>query len=116
MTMTRHEIKSTFQIDNTGRIRDLGKFEREPLYAPYFWDAGLNGGMDEDENNVWFFILHDEDRLEFPELAEAYAVSVEESESGFVFCTVFGTREVYEMSVERMMLEAAQNREMDTDW
>ena len=66
--MTREEIKAQYTVDDSGVIRTLGKFEAEPVYAPYFWDSGMNGMSDEDENGVWFFVLSPEDKAEFPDL------------------------------------------------
>jgi hypothetical protein len=109
--MTREEIKAQYTVDDSGVIRDLGKFEAEPMYAVYFWDSGMNGMADEDENGVWFFVLSPEDKAEFPELADDYGVAIEESDTGFVYCTVFGTEDGYRASVARM-IEETPNEEM----
>lgn len=110
--MTREEILSTYTVDDAGIIRDLGKFEAEPAYAVYFWDAGMNGMADEDENGVWFFVLSPEDKQEFPELAGEYGAAVEESDQGFVYCTVFGTEKGYRASVARMIQDTPEQEEM----
>ncbi|HEX8838167.1 MAG TPA: hypothetical protein VF748_14595 [Candidatus Acidoferrum sp.] len=80
---TRAEVESCY-IVSSGRIMTPGKFELEALYVPYFWDEYLNGGADEDDGTVLTFYVTDEDRAEFPELAERAVVKLLETDSGFV--------------------------------
>lgn len=61
-----------------------GKFEGCAAYVPYFWDAYLNGGADDDERGVVRFDVADEDRRMFPELADVAAVFLFEDENGFI--------------------------------
>ena len=79
----QHETLEGYDIRD-GIIRSPGKFEGEPMYAPYFYDALLNGFADEDEDGVATFIITDEDRKLFPMLAEAKSVRLWESEQGFI--------------------------------
>lgn len=87
--MTRDQIVNVFQTRN-GRIVSAGKFQGEPIYAPYFWESVLNGCCDEevtlnDKPHNWFTVS-DADRAEFPELAEIVMVVISESDNGFVTC------------------------------
>lgn len=67
-----------------GRIANPGKFEGEPAYVVYFWDAFLNGFADEDDGETLTFDVTDDDRAKFPELAEIKTVYLWETEAGFV--------------------------------
>jgi hypothetical protein len=84
--MTREEIIKEYAINKHGVITSPGKFEGAMLYTPYFWDAYLNGMADDDNGSILTFIVNQDDRNEFPELAEAQKVRLEESEQGFVYC------------------------------
>lgn len=45
--MTRKEIEAAYTVVN-GIIRSPGKFEGEPVWAPYYWEAYLiNHGTSE---------------------------------------------------------------------
>lgn len=96
---TRAEIESEFDVRD-GVIKDPGKFEGEPVYAPYFYDLWLESGADEDmygldgvEHSIFF--VSDEDRAQFPELKDVEAIHVWEGETGF-FNTEAVTREEWE--------------------
>jgi len=60
--MTRAEILAQYEIKD-GIIVSPGKFEGEPLYAPYFYSIWLDGGAD----SASLAILP-EDRKAFPEI------------------------------------------------
>lgn len=99
--MTRAEIESEFDIQD-GIIKDPGKFEGEPVYAPYFYVLGMDSGADEDvygaDDTIHsVFFITDEDREQFPELKEEEieALHVWEGETGF-FNTEAVTREEWE--------------------
>lgn len=92
-------LTNGYTINEHGTITDLGKFEGEPSYAPYYWEQGLDGAWDEDENGVYFFILGDTDYDMFPTLKGAYGLAVEESDQGFVTLTVFDTKVAYDRSL-----------------
>lgn len=86
--MTRQELLAEYDVRD-GVIRSPGKFEGEALYVPYFWEFGLQGFSDsEDDDGNWVFSVSDEDRQEFPELAEQgiTRITLSESDSGFVYC------------------------------
>lgn len=112
--MTRQEILSQYTVEN-GVIRTLGKFESEPLYAPYFWDMGLDGAWSEDVANVYFFIISPEDRAEFPELGQVYGVAISESETGFVYADLLETESQYAMAVQYCECSEAEAWEESED-
>jgi hypothetical protein len=86
--MTRQEIETSYQINKQGIITSPGKFEGEMLYVPYFWDAYLNGLVDDDDGGVLTFLVDGEDRAMFPELGNATKVHLESDDAGFVYCGV----------------------------
>lgn len=82
--MRRSEILETFLIQNE-RIATPGKFEKEALYVPYFWDKGLDGWADaEADNGDFIFIVMPEDFAEFPELRYKKAIRLHEDEQGSI--------------------------------
>lgn len=70
-----------------GKIKTPGKFEGEQDYAPYFYDAMLESGQDEDVEvdgeTVAIFTVTDEDREKFPALKSRERVAFYESNDGF---------------------------------
>ena len=82
--MTRQEIESTYTITERLTIANPGKFEGEPRYVPYFWDAFLNGCADEDDGEILRFYVSPEDAKEFPELIGCAYVELCENDQGFV--------------------------------
>ena len=61
-----------------------GKFEGEPRYVPYFWDAYLDGFADRDDGKVLGFDVTAEDKVKFPELGKRRTVKLIETDQGFV--------------------------------
>jgi acyl-CoA-binding protein len=102
------ESKHGYTVDENGVIRDLGKFEAEMYYAPYYWQQGLEGSFDEDENGVYFFLLGDTDYDAFPELKGEYGLAIEENAQGFVSVTVFSDKVGYNRSLARMVRDGAE--------
>ena len=51
-----------------GIIQNPGKFEGQPLYVVYYWDAYINGFADRDNGKILGFDITDEDREYFPEI------------------------------------------------
>lgn len=97
MPLTREEILRDYAVDSHGLITTPGKFEREWIFAPYFWSAGMEGFADEDIDGVWFFDVSEEDRRLFPEIdaiagIECAVISISENDQGFVN-SGFHTRE-----------------------
>jgi hypothetical protein len=69
-----------------------GKFEGCPIYAPYFWELSLDGGIP-DENvlediDVYTMDVEAEDRAIFPELTSVDMVSLWEDDNGFIYLEV----------------------------
>ncbi|MGH9890685.1 MAG: hypothetical protein ACREA0_01615 [bacterium] len=103
--MTREEILKKFTVNEHGIIQSPGKFEGEMLYAPYFYDATLDGrgedvynappaSEDEEVDDPWEggdllyteLEVTAEDREMFPELdPSTQRVRVSESGPGFVY-------------------------------
>ena len=83
--MTRQEIMEMYDVNEQGVIKSPGKFEGEMLYVPYFWDLGLEGDYDFDEDGVFGFEISTEDIAQFPELAGVKVLLLEESDTGFVY-------------------------------
>lgn len=74
--MTREECEAA--------VKGPGKFEGEPVYVPFFWDAYLNGMADRDDGTVLGFDITAEDKVLFPELKRRRTVKLLETEQGFV--------------------------------
>lgn len=81
--MTREEIEKEYKVEN-GIIRSPGKFEGEPVYAPYFWSMFLDGMADEDDSRILWFDVQEDDIEQFPELKMYKQVGLWEDEQGFV--------------------------------
>jgi hypothetical protein len=86
--MTRNEILAQFDVEG-GIIRTPGKFQSEPIYAPYFWDLMMDGVQDEDmdEGNGVVFNIGEDDLNEFPELKGINKIILEQDDNGFVWIT-----------------------------
>lgn len=82
--MTRSDILKRYKLDEEGRIQNPGKFEGEKLYVPYFWEAFMDGLVDDFEEDVMVFHVDDADVVEFPELGVARIVKLVENELGLV--------------------------------
>jgi len=87
--MTREDIEQDYTIEN-GIITNPGKFEGEPVYAPYFYDAYLNGMADYDDGDEMWFDITADDRAMFPEIGEATRAILSIDDNGFVYCCVDG--------------------------
>jgi hypothetical protein len=82
--VTREEILKTYTVLN-GRITSPGKFEHEPIYAPYFYEDSMNGFWHEDRNGSYWTEVTVLDRQMFPEIpARKRTIHVSEDEMGFV--------------------------------
>jgi len=84
--------KCEYQNDGT-RITAPGKFEGEPVFAPYYWNLGLEGFADSDENGVFKFSFTRAEitSLEFGEqlfnwLGRKRTLCLQEDSQGFVRC------------------------------
>ncbi len=100
--MTRDEILESYTVVD-GVIRSLGKFEGEPEYAPYFYEATLDGTSDildwPDDGRTDIVEVSDKERAMWPTLESwAVAVAIEESDQGFVSVTSLTQREVDQLT------------------
>lgn len=99
--MTATEIRKAYKHDANGRITQPGKFEGEPIFAPYFWGIALDGFADSDNGHSYGFRFSfggtgasaDSDRKilkDFPELKEwlgrKRSLKLVEDSQGFVHC------------------------------
>lgn len=88
--MTREEVLKYYKVVD-GRITSPGKFEGEPIFAPHFWDIGIQGCADSDDGRVFTFRIKrdDPEHKEFPELkrwlGRKRTVRLFEDEQGFVY-------------------------------
>ena len=67
-------------------IRQPGRFKDQTIYAPYFWNAYLDGTYDDEyvENgeHVVVFNVTEDDRYDYPELGGATTVYIWEDTQG----------------------------------
>lgn len=98
----REQVLSDYKVNEHGIIQSPGKFEGEMLYAPYFYDRLLDGCPDEDIEGVAFFVVNQDDRDEFPELYDVVGVALEETDTGFVYVSVFEDIHEYEAAIKRV--------------
>jgi len=90
--MTRAELEATYRVQGN-RIVSPGKFEAENIWAPYFWDAAMDGGAEEittphNPHPVSRMKVEPDDVRQFPELEGFGAVELFEDDNGFVYCEV----------------------------
>jgi hypothetical protein len=97
----RAEVTQHYTVDAHGLICDLGKFERDMLYVPFYWEASLNGCSSADFGTVQFFEICTDERAAFPELGDAYGIGLAETEQGFVIAKLYDTAEEYSAAIER---------------
>lgn len=90
--LIRKQILRDYNVDANSIIRSPGKFEGEPVFAPYFWDLVLTGFSDGDDGRVVTFHIPatDEECTEWPELAKwlgrKRTLRLVENDQGFVHC------------------------------
>lgn len=82
----RFQLLHEFRANESGLITAPGKFEGEPIYAPYFWDQFLQGMADEDDGEWVTFEITAQDEQLFPELKGIQRVRLYEDDVGFVHC------------------------------
>lgn len=75
-------------------INSPGKFEGEPVYAPYFYDAMLDGDGEWINDVVQRFDVTDDERKMFPELEDCKQVDLLEDSDGFVYVRIRRMRSV----------------------
>lgn len=85
--MTRSDVEKEYTVID-GSIISKGKFEGEPVFAPYFWDLCLRGMADyETDFGDCQFAIGPADVHQFPELGKAKTITLAELESGSVVTT-----------------------------
>ena len=90
-TIVQDNHGAEYDIEN-GRITSPGKFEGEPIFAPYFWNLGLEGFADNDDGSVYRFKItkDDESNPYWPELkawlGTKRTLRLREDSQGFVHC------------------------------
>lgn len=104
--MTRQDVLKEYQVNDKGIITNKGKFEGEKLYVPYFFDAVMNGFSDEIGESLDIFILTKEDKTEFPELKDVFAVVLEHSDNGFVYGKTMTEKQIEQLRNELENLES----------
>ena len=89
--MTRAELEGTYKVQGN-RIVSPGKFESENIWAPYFWDVAMEGGVEmefDDGRGVVIVVgINSGDVEQFPELDGFGIVELFEDDNGFVYCEV----------------------------
>jgi hypothetical protein len=95
----RAAIFAAYEIDSDLVIQSLGKFEAESAWVPYFWDSSLDGTADEltypDGVTLYVVQIDGSDRAAWPEIeADKVAAVLEESDSGFVSCSLVTQEEL----------------------
>ena len=71
--LTREDVLKDYDVDSSGMITSLGKFQGELLFAPYFYQRIMDVsseplGMDAGGTTSDLVVVTAEDRREFPEL------------------------------------------------
>lgn len=89
--MTREEVMRVYKVEGE-RIISPGKFEGEPIFAPHYWQIGLEGFADFDDGKAYRFRFKkaDEDYKLWPELKKwlgrKRSMLLVEDSQGFVHC------------------------------
>ena len=75
-----------YAIDEHRMIREPGRFEHLPIYAPYFWNAYIDGTFDDEcwikGEHFIVFVVTEDDRYDYPELIGATKVVSSETADG----------------------------------
>lgn len=87
------DVRASYAHDSTGRITQPGKFEGEPIFAPYYWGVAMEGFADSDHGKTFGFRFKkaDPDFILWPELKKwlgrKRALKLWEDSQGFVHCS-----------------------------
>lgn len=116
--MTREEILKEYEVDRNW-ITSPGKFEGEPIYAPYFHEHADDGEELSFMEDGWgeyvsLVSISDEDRKEFPELGDALYCVIQENDEGFVCATLLNSET--EADDWRAEYEREENEEDPEGW
>lgn len=77
----RLALEEDYPLGEGDLIEAPGKFEGEPLWAPYFWEQDAD---EDDGEGVYTYHVTEKDRAIFPELKAIKTVFLEEDDQGFV--------------------------------
>jgi hypothetical protein len=103
MTTTQWHNPNGYDVDEYGTIESPGKFESEPIYAPYFWDEDSTDTVYVDDHAIEFYIVDDDDRAKFPGLLDdVYGIALSESDQGFVNVEEFSSEAAYKTRVREL--------------
>lgn len=94
--MTNQEIKTEheklkwqfnrefgLEFDDNNIVTNLGKFENMPLVTVYYYNAFMNGGADNFDDDYEYFDISDFEREVFGLTGKQYALRI--SDDGFVY-------------------------------
>tara|TARA_A100001037_G_scaffold306421_2_gene351351 strand:- start:1388 stop:1666 length:279 start_codon:yes stop_codon:yes gene_type:complete len=75
----------------SGEILTPGKFEGEPYYALYYHDLLSQGWSNSEEETetgetIYTFIIENDEKQKFPQLASKRLIHIKEDNYGFVNC------------------------------
>ena len=75
-------------LNGAERIKQPGKFEGEPIWAPVFWDRVLGGEADDvsvnEETTYAVITVTDEDIAAYPALRNIHSIWLWKTDQGFV--------------------------------
>lgn len=104
--MTREEIERSY-VTRNGIIKSPGKFEGEPVWAPYLYDLWMEGcpdkqgGNQEEGTNAWAaYVVDDAMRAEFPTLGACQCARPAEGEHGLNCPANPGANPPYAVGIE----------------
>lgn len=94
--LTLAQVKSEYDVDQNGIIRSPGQHEGNPSYVPALWSEVIEGssesifGGEENGGELLYDIVGilPEDWKEFPALQDCTKATLEQSENGFIYCSV----------------------------
>ena len=108
---TRKDVEAEYTVDEWGTIRSPGKFEGESWIAPIVYEWVMDGGDErvypdcecgEDDlcecPSTSIFVLAPEDHKALDLKSDTYALTLDESEQGFVYIGEL-TRAEYEKAI-----------------
>lgn len=92
MELHRDQVLAQYKVRG-GRIVSPGKFEGEPIYAPWFYEGGLEGlEVATDDDGSQIFQVGADDLAQYPEIPpDARWIRVYEDEQGFVHLSHYDT-------------------------
>lgn len=99
----RDELLQQYDVNDRGIITTSGKFEGEPLWAPYFYEFASDGeelSFEGSGDYISLIEISEEDRREFPELPGGKYIYLVESMGGFVYVSCISEKAAEELRSE----------------